>query len=68
MKNSLVSSALATFALSIVLATAAVADSPWEKPATPAPAPEVQAPDVEKTLRSLTRWTSTFSRTKSGTA
>ena len=51
MKISLKSSMLATIALSFVLVTAAVADSPWQKPATPAPAPEVQAPDVEKNLK-----------------
>jgi hypothetical protein len=51
MKSSFVSSALATFALGVALTTAAFADSPWEKPATPAPAPEVQATDVEKNLK-----------------
>ena len=51
MKNAFIASALATFALGAVLTTSAFADSPWEKPATPAPAPEVQAPDVEKNLK-----------------
>jgi SnoaL-like polyketide cyclase len=51
MKTSLKSPMLATFALSVVLATAAVADSPWQRPTTPAPAPEAQAPDVEKNLK-----------------
>jgi len=51
MQDSFVTSALATLALSVVLTTAALADSLWEKPATPAPAPEVQAPEVEKNLK-----------------
>jgi SnoaL-like polyketide cyclase len=50
-KNTLKSSMLAAIALSFVLVTAAFADSPWQKPATPAPAPEAQAPDVEKNLK-----------------
>jgi hypothetical protein len=51
MNNSFTSSAIVTFAFSVGLATSALADSPWENPATPAPAPEVQAPDVEKNLK-----------------
>jgi SnoaL-like polyketide cyclase len=51
MKNSFVSSTLTTLALSVVLTTTAFATSPWEKPATPAPAVEAQAPDVEKNLK-----------------
>ncbi len=51
MKISLKSSMLTTIALSLAITTAAFADSPWQKPATPAPAPEVQAPDVEKNLK-----------------
>ncbi|PZQ47765.1 MAG: polyketide cyclase [Rhodovulum sulfidophilum] len=34
-----------------LLAGAALADTPWENPATPAPAHEVQAPEVEKNLK-----------------
>ena len=37
--------------MSTVLTTTAFADSQWIKPATPAPAPEVQAPDLEKNLK-----------------
>jgi hypothetical protein len=49
--KSLISSTVAAFGLSILVGTAALADSPWQKPATPAPTPEVQAPDVEKNLK-----------------
>ncbi len=51
MKNYFVTTTLAALALSAVLSTAAFADSPWETPATPPPAAEVQAPDVEKNLK-----------------
>jgi len=51
MKSSFIESVLAAFALSTVLTTAAFADSSWVKPATPAPAHEVQAPEVEKNLK-----------------
>lgn len=36
--------------LAALLATQALADSPWLTPVTPAPAPEVQAPEVEANL------------------
>jgi predicted ester cyclase len=34
-----------------LLATGALADSPWVNPVTPAPAPEAQTPDVEQNLK-----------------
>jgi hypothetical protein len=51
MKTSFLTTALVTFALGAVLTSSAFAESPWQNPATPAPAPEVQAPDVEKNLK-----------------
>jgi hypothetical protein len=51
MKTSLFSNAVAALALSGVFATVALADTPWENPATPAPQAEPQLPDVEKNLK-----------------
>lgn len=50
MKTTLIT--IAAFALS---ASAALADSPWLSPAHPAPAPEVQAPEVEANLKVFDR-------------
>lgn len=50
MSFSFLKSTLFAVAASGLIATAAVADSPWEHPATPAPAPEAQAPAVEQNL------------------
>lgn len=50
MKRATLASGLAILA-SGLFATMALAESPWLSPATPAPAPEVQAPDVETNLK-----------------
>lgn len=44
-------SGLLALAASVVLATSALAASPWVSPVTPPPAAEAQAPDVEKNLK-----------------
>jgi hypothetical protein len=49
--SSLKSVAFAAFASACLAAPALAGDSPWEHPATPAPAPELQAPEVEKNLK-----------------
>ena len=51
MKRFALATSLAAFAASSFFATAVLADSPWLSPATPAPAPEVQAPKVEQNLQ-----------------
>jgi predicted ester cyclase len=51
MKTSLCSNAVVALALSGMFATAALADTPWENPATPAPKAEAQLSDVEKNLK-----------------
>src|ERR1044072_9491488 len=50
MNNFIVKSALA-LAVTGLLATGAFADTLWENPATPAPAPAAQAPEVESNLK-----------------
>ena len=51
MNTSHFANTVAALALSSMLATAALADTPWENPVTPPPAQEVQDPGVEKNLK-----------------
>lgn len=51
MSSAFIKSNLFALALSTLFTTAALADSPWEHPTTPPPAPEAQAPAVEQNLK-----------------